>query len=632
MHSEAPALLSSRILALAVWFGLFTGLLEVALLAVKKFHLHRVVRVSPHVVWMAPLADIVIFSVIAVLVIVVAKWRPRLAGYGPVIGVFAFLSFFTLTLHYTPIHLAAKALLAVGVGVQSGRWAAAHPGAFASLVSRTLGWTGWMGRRRGTVPGSAGWAASRHIIVGAVLVLVSLFGVVSARAWAMERARIAALPESFQGRNILLIVWDTVRARSLGLYGYERRTTPQLEDFARDAVVFERAFATAPWTLPTHASMFTGRWHHEISADWDDGLDREHPTLAEFLGSRGYTTAGFVANTFYGSFEHGLNRGFARYEDYRISPGQIFVSSALGNTLGCGIRNVAGCRLRGLTGYHDLFGRKTAAHVNGSFLGWLDERDESRPFFAFLNYFDAHAPYLPPEPYASQYAPGPRGNPMQLDIPGWTWTPEEVRAEQDAYEGAIAYLDAQLGVLFDELDARGLLDETIVVVTSDHGEEFLEHGVMAHSNSLYMPSLHVPLVIRAPGMARPTRIAEPASVRDLPATLMQLLGIRAHPFPGRPLLGPAPEVRTPEVLHADLTGLSFRPATYPVSRGDMRSVVIDPYHYIRDGDGREEIYDIRNDPLETLELSADPGMNSARALLREAVDRRDNGLSRGGGQ
>jgi arylsulfatase A-like enzyme len=614
-----------------------TGLGEVALVAIKKFELGRIVRVSADVVWMAPLADVALFLTCAAVLLLAGRWLRSASRPAVVHGVFATLAFFTLSLHYTPIHIGAKALLATGLGVQAGRWVA------------RLG-------ARGQPGGPIAWIRPAHAWLGATALLACLYAAVHVRDRARERAALAALPAPAAGPNVLLIIWDTVRAQSLGLYGYERATTPHLDSLASSSLVFERALATAPWTLPTHASVFTGRWPHELSADWDSPLDDTHPTLAEFFGSRGYASAGFVANTFFGSFEHGLNRGFTRYEDYRESVGQIFISSALGNTLGCGIRTVAGCGLRDVIGWHELLGRKSADDVNRTFLTWLDRRPEDRPFFAFLNYFDAHAPYFPPAPFAGRFGEGERGNPMQLERPDWTWTAEQVRAERDAYDGAIAYLDDRLDALMRELASRGLLDETIVVVTSDHGEEFLEHGTMSHSNSLYLPSLHVPLVIHAPGRVAAGRVAEPVSLRDLTATIVELAGAEAHPFPGSSLAqaraaqtdvtdaeagrgatigppasadagGPSPGEKP---LFAEVSGRTFRPAHYPVSRGDMRSVIVDPHHYIVRGDGVAELYDIRRDPWETTPLATDAAAEVA-ARLRARLEAAGAQPRQGGG-
>ncbi|MGH7551526.1 MAG: sulfatase-like hydrolase/transferase, partial [Longimicrobiales bacterium] len=470
---------AERVVVLALWFGLATGLVEVVLVAIRKFALHRLVRLSPHVVWMAPAADIALFIVAALLLIAVGRFRPRLLALRPASTVFAALSFFTISLHYGPIAMYARIILAAGLGVQAGYFIGKYPDRFTRFLTWTVGWPGRLAakvRSKSRASTDAGVRARDvqlelgPFLSGATAIVATLAGAVHVWGWSTERAAWSRLPSGATGPNIVLIVWDTVRARSLSLYGYERSTTPQLEAFADGAAVFDRAFATSPWTLPTHASLFTGRWHHELSVDWEDPLDTAYPTLAEFLVGRGYATAGFVANTYFGSVEHGLNRGFVHYEDYRRSPGQALVSSALGSDLACGVRNKPGCKLRDLVGYHELLGRKTAAHVSRAFLRWLDRRPAGRPFFAFLNYMDAHAPYLPPEPFATRFGKGERGNPMHMEWADWQWTPAQAKAEQDAYDGAIAYLDDQLGRLLGELDARGLLENTIIVLTSDHGE------------------------------------------------------------------------------------------------------------------------------------------------------------------
>src|SRR5262249_28047954 len=196
-----------------------------------------------------------------------------------------------------------------------------------------------------------------------------------------------------------------VGAGHLDLHGYGRPTSPTLDELARQGIRFDRVQAASPWTLPSHASVFTGRWPHELSANWLTPLDGTYPTLAEFLGVRGYATAGFVANTLYCASDSGLARGFAEYRDF-IFPRLIpFKPAVLVE------RSVAG--LQALEQFledrldFDLLrpavqhlwwlvhaDRKDAAVVNREVLDWLSRRRQpERPFFAFLNYYDAHYPY-----------------------------------------------------------------------------------------------------------------------------------------------------------------------------------------------------------------------------------------------
>ena len=205
--------------------------------------------------------------------------------------------------------------------------------------------------------------------------------------------------------NVLLIVLDTVAAGHLNLYGYHRPTSTTLVELAERGIRFDSAQAASSWTLPSHATIFTGRWMHELSVGWLNPLDETHPTLAEFLGNRGYATAGFVANTMYCASDTGLSRGFTHYEDF-IFPkftapqdgrsGQSRLGRFRKNPAVRGgsaiARRVAALCARVWRSF--VFDRKDAATVNREFLDWLSRRTEpARPFFAFLNYSDAHTPY-----------------------------------------------------------------------------------------------------------------------------------------------------------------------------------------------------------------------------------------------
>ncbi len=571
----------ARFLLLAIWFGLLSGLGEVSLLAGKKFLLHRYVHQGPQVVWMAPLADLLVFATLGFVLSLLARWWPRFVAPRIAALVFAFPGFLGPLLG-SPFRLSkyAAVLLAAGLAVQTARLVAAHPQGFYSLVRRTTGWV--VALVVGLALGVEGWQG-----LG-------------------ERRALAKLPPAApDAPNVLLIVLDTVRAQSLSLYGYARPTTPWLEQFAKSGVRFERAIAPAPWTLPSHASMFTGRFPHELSAEWRTPLDATYPTLAEVLSARGYVTAGFVANIGYCSVESGLSRGFAHYEDYQVSPGQIVNSLALGHSI---TKNPT---FRRLVNYHQKLGRKDAPDVSNGLLRWLSRQDR-RPYFAFLNYFDAHDPYLPPKPFDTKFGPREgRGVPWRLSRR--KLSPPEIQAELDAYEGTIAYLDHHLGLLFDELHRRGVLANTLVIITSDHGEQFGEHGVlMGHGNSLYRPVLHVPLLISFPSrVPAGKRVREPVTLRDLPATVLELLNLNGGAqLPGnslarywesagdlgRPVAQPLlSEVSTPPRAHF--------PGWMPISKGNMNSLVVDRYHYIKNGDGREELYDLEIDPLEQHNLA-----------------------------
>ncbi len=327
---------------------------------------------------------------------------------------------------------------------------------------------------------------------------------------------------------------DTVRAESLGLDGQGRPIAPALERLARRGVRFERARATAPWTLPSHASMFTGRWPHELSTRLDRPLDSTYATIAEFVRDRGYDTAGFVANTFFCSRWFGLSRGFVHYEDVAEDANEVLRSSGLGRSIVHKLLMTTNDRP---TAY---FERKDAATINAEVKAWLKHRPKDRPFFAFLNYYDAHDPYLTPEE-EGQHASRHDRSTAELEIlRDWHRKSrggvreEHARLARESYEECIGYLDRQLGRLFEDLETMGVLENTVVVVTSDHGEEFGEHGFFGHGQHLYSQEVHVPLFFIAPGrIPAGQSVATPVSLRSLPATLVDLLGMSAgSPFPG----------------------------------------------------------------------------------------------------
>jgi arylsulfatase A-like enzyme len=555
---------------------------------------------------MVPVADALLFLTVGLLLVLAHRWRPNLVTLPFIAGVLSALSAFALLIMYGPLHRAAAVLIAIGLGYQAARMLRSRMDRLDLLVRRTL-------------PVMAG------LVLAALAVSRGLGVWTQHKAESVRPALVAGAP------NILLIVLDTVRSLSLGLYGYERATTPELQAWAQAGVRFDRALSTAPWTLPSHATMFTGHFPHELTADWRTPLDAQYPTLAEVLESHGYRTGGFVANTMYCSYETGLERGFAHYEDYPVNPARILFSSTLGKLVGVS----PFFRYRAV--------RKRAAQVNHDFLSWLDGDREARPFFAFLNYYDAHGPYQPPAPFDQKFGDSSRREEleqMREDAPARQWPPEVIRAAKDAYDGSIAYMDAQLGDLFRELDRRGLTQSTLIIVTSDHGEEFGEHGVFWHGNSLYRPSVQVPLIFKLPGSPPPVReVATPVSLRDLAATIMAVsLPDVAHPFPGKSLSrfwGPGQEsaVATDTLLQ-EVNYDSGLPRNTPVSKGPMRAVVLEGDRMIRGGDGTEELFEFDRDPWERHNLAdtaaAAPRLERLHAALKAILPPASSGAPSGG--
>jgi arylsulfatase A-like enzyme len=572
----------------AGWFAATASLGEIAYWTyTKEISKYRVL--GWEFMWRIPIGNLLIFGAVAIVFAI--AWRSRRdARRGLVFVCVLLLACAWLPLLIKGLYYTALLLLSAGAAAQAARLAVryAHP-------------------------------LHRLIALTAAVVWLAVVGLAGAFAYApvrAERQALAALPPApVAAPNIVLIVLDTVRAKSLSLYGYGRPTSPNLDRFASRGLVFTQAFSTSPWTLPSHGSMFTGRFPHELSGGFGTPIDATYPTIAEVLAARGYLTAGFVANTWYASSAFGLARGFQHYEDETTSPIRAFMNTSIGNEL------FKAAKIVDRFSTHENFGRKSAERVNRTFLGWLERQDGRRPFFAFLNYCDAHAPYAPPRPFAVQFRPAvPRGNVGSRALDAWS--PAEVRELNDAYDSAIAYLDAQLGALFDALERRGTLRNTIVVVTGDHGEQFGEHNLVEHVSSLYTPLLHVPLVVVTPGSATAgLRTDRLVSLRAIATTILSFAGIRDPRFPGSPLPQPGDDggPAADAALLAEVERASDTyPSWYPARKGRMKSVLADGWQYIRNyGDGREELYDLRTDPEELHDLSAsDPArLEGMRAQL-----------------
>ncbi len=358
------------IIVFAVWFGVLVGLLEVACLAARIFIRGRTVGQPVDVIWMAPVADAGLFLQIGAGGALLA-WRfTRLLSLRTTVMAFAAVGVFCVLLHAPSLHIYAALLLAIGIGWQTGQLIASDP---RRLIAMVHGSTAWARLRCSGKKACIGSATDeeltcrlnrRQVLIGSSATVAGLMAGVATWRTVTTRRAISALPAAVTGApNVLLIVLDTVRAESLSLYGYDRPTSRALERLAQTGVRFLRAFSCAPWTLPSHASMFTGRFPHELSADWIKPLDSRYPTLAEALGASGYETAGFVANTKYCGRHTGLHRGFVHYEDFPVSPIQVLRASAFGAKLDDKIRLA--------TGYEELPGRKSAGELNTDFLNWL---------------------------------------------------------------------------------------------------------------------------------------------------------------------------------------------------------------------------------------------------------------------
>jgi arylsulfatase A-like enzyme len=586
----SPSISDRALLLAGLLFGVLAGLAEAIYLGLRQLITHRpAAGFFPELFWSAPGSSAAATLIVVGFVIMLSKLAGRGVGLWQATLILAFLPLYgVMQSEGIPLHPLAAVFLSLGMASVVAR-VAVRQGATVERVVRAT-------------PALVGTLASSGLALALLL----------SPAFTEFRKSLDPVDGRLGLPNVLLIILDTVRATNLSVYGYDRPTTPRLEDLAASGVVFDRALATWPWTLPSHSTMFTGQYNYRLGTGSWQPLDDRFPTLAEVFREQGYATAGFVGNPFYTTRMSGLQRGFERYEEIPVVLGRILTSSWLGRTV--------------LWPVHALIDDtppdvKRASTVTREFLHWHGKRGD-QPFFAFLNLFDAHSPYEPPEPFEDFFGtiPAERWFDFEYRWREGTWTAAQRDQWLAMYDGAIRYMDEQVGAILDSLEARGVLDNTIVVVTSDHGEMWGERGLFGHANTVYDPVLHVPLIIQAPGKAPAgTRIRQAVTLRDLGATLILLAGVEPQvDFPGTPwVLDGRPWKGSP--LLARVSPDPRDGNTGPFERGEMRSLYEGSLHYIVEDTGAEELYDLASDPLETRNLihSAEYGQVVTRFRAQE---------------
>jgi arylsulfatase A-like enzyme len=401
---------------------------------------------------------------------------------------------------------------------------------------------------------------------------------------------LACAREAPQPGNLLLVTLDTTRADHLSAYGYARETTPVLRELAAQGTRFAEAYAPTATTSPSHATLFTSL-HPLAHGIVRNGLELRaaERTLAEILRERGYATAAFVSS-FVLDERFGYAQGFDLYDD-DFAAGEASLPAR------------DAWREHAMQGGFDRPADATTRRA----VAWLESgRDPARPFFLFVHYFDPHAPMRPPEAHAARFAPEPGASRLEVRI--------------GRYDGEIAFVDEQIGLLLDALARAGQGDRTLVAVTADHGEGLLQHGQLAHGVHLYEEAVRVPLMLRWPGVVPAGRVVEaPVALVDLAPTLLELLGVH----------GPVADFQGESVARAVRDGAALDPerGVYLQRRhydgqeiggewieGDLYGVRQGRWKYLESGDGsRRELYDLEEDPGETRNL-ADSQPEQARRL------------------
>lgn len=436
---------------------------------------------------------------------------------------------------------------------------------------------------------------------GRIVLLVAVVAV----AW----AAVARSPMLGPDRpNVLLVSIDSLRADHVGAYGHAKDTTPTIDALARDGALFAWAITSAPWTIPAHATLLTGLPPevHRVTS-YTRRLAPEAVTLAEVLRDSGWDTAAFVSGPTV-SARYGFEQGFGSFDESvsereqsekRQSPTSPTVVSL----------------------------------VDAFLQSWSDD-GRRRPFFVFLHLWDVHYDYAPPPPYDRMFDPDYQGD---LTTENYMRN-ARIRRGMDArdldhvralYDGEIRLTDDHLGTLVERLREMGVLDDTIVVVTSDHGDEFFEHGLKGHAVSVFDEVLHVPLVIRFPGrVAAGLRVEQQVRLMDVPATILGLAGVRPPPGFGAPSLAERHRATdlSPALAPGSRTPVPVLPAFSQNTVGFRHESIRTPTAKLitvtkpRDGGKRTLLFDLAADPGERKNLvRAEPAPPFA-ALLQSTLE------------
>lgn len=557
-------------------------------------------HVSAPIIWICPLIDLVIFSAATCVVVAPAKLVPKAPCVAATIFCLSFLTAYDWLTCIGRLYHWSCFLLAIGIATVFTRWARRRE----ALVLRFC---------RSTTP----------ILIGVYLIA---FGSVHLGSGWREQRHFQVLSSSITNQpNVLLVVFDTLRADHVSAYGYPRETSPTIDRLAREGVLFENAIAPAPWSLPSHVSLLTGKYQfeHEIGDVPPMSIGglraaalNGSPSLAEVLEQHGYRTGAFSANRTYFSANLGFSKGFSHFDDYYDSVADCFVRTLYGREFAriylTRTEHSAVRRFIRWLGWESLLDkddegaapggtqgvRKRAPEVNREVLHWIDHTPHGRPFFAMLNYFDVHHRY---------------GGPVGFRGP---WRGAKDAAEViNEYDDGIRYDDDALGELLQALRTRSLLKDMLVVITSDHGESLGEHHIAYHGEALYREQIYVPLVFwfpaRVPAGIRVPNVVTNASISSTVLSMLKLAPVAdfkrptleilwQHPTPPAENVSAISEVAQIYPTAAeDLISEKYVPTSM---QGAMRSLTTERWQLITHERLGNQLYDYRADPAELKDL------------------------------
>lgn len=474
--------------------------------------------------------------------------------------------------------------------------------------------------------GAVVWRLPRHrrawtLAVGSLALALGMVGAVRGFTVGTDEDEASRRAPAIDAPNVLVLLIDTLRADHLGCYGYERPTSPNIDRLASEGTLFLEARSQSTWTKPSTASLFTGRYPSQHQAYLERSrLPESELLLPEALAQLGYRTAVFSGNPWV-TPEWGFDQGVEHFHsvyDERFARVTLYmrtlkrVDKALEHKR----------RVYNLVKSRVQHAPSTTARDTGladALLRWLDGIDRQRPFFAHVQLMSPHHPYDPPPPY-DRFVPDrthapvtayPRKSYFFFDE-GEPLAPAALADMIARYDGDIRYVDDVVGRILAGLDARGLRDRTLVVLTSDHGEEFYDHRNWGHGQSVYEELTHVPLILRYPRVfPSGRRDARPVMSVDLMPTVLQLAGAAPLPSLAGHSLVPLDAPRPPEDAYVEL--LYRYGWARALVQGDRKVV-----RMVRGDDDRTEVFDLARDPHEQAPL---PGADARLAGRLDEIER-----------
>jgi arylsulfatase A-like enzyme len=444
----------------------------------------------------------------------------------------------------------------------------------------------------------------------------------------------AAVPEATDEAarpNVLFVVWDTVRSDRMSLYGHDRQTTPALDAWATQALVFEDVTSAAGYTVPSHGSMFTGRLPSEHCASGDHAvLDESNVTLAELMRDAGYETFLYSENPHLSEaskFAQGFERVEHPWSDQHVDRAvEILRSKVEGDRSS----ELASRALNQEAGDRKLsaWNVKAAGELAETALAdFLADKSADKPFFAFVNYMEAHRPFIPPRRFREKFLDAKDVDASYLVDRSWNalweytfgereFSEHELELTRATYDAAILELDELFASLLASLEASGDLENTVVVLTADHGEHLGDHHMFDHQASLHEAVLRVPLLIYHPRLVAPGRRSDPAMNFDVFSSLLALTEIPAPTgvsISSRNLFAPIDPSETrgrlAEETTAEGTGVQAMKRLHPGWNAapwirTQRALYSGRYKWVESSPGEPEMYDLRADPGELRNLAA----------------------------